>query len=85
LECAGETAGINPVGVNSSGIKKPAEKTGRPVSLLQAAERYKQGGKVIVEQNGIHFISSETFGRDSGKEELNGDFKELVESVVGKK
>jgi hypothetical protein len=90
LECVGETAGISPVGLtpvgkNSAGII-PGAKTGQTFSLLHAAERYKEGNeRVIIEQNGIHFISSETFGRASDTEDkLDGDFKKLVESVVSK-
>jgi hypothetical protein len=90
LECVGETAGLNPVGINPVGLKPsgiiPGEKTGRPFSLLHVAERYKPEweSKVIVEQDGIHFINSEAFGHDPDREELNDGFKKLVESVVGK-
>jgi hypothetical protein len=85
LECVGETSGLNPVGINPVGIV-PVRKTGQRFSLLNAAERFKEGGesKVIIEQNGIHFINSEAIGPDSDKEELNAGFKKLVESVVGK-
>jgi hypothetical protein len=64
----------------------PVRKTGQRFSLLNAAGRFKEGGgsKVIIEQNGIHFINSEAIGPDSDKEELNAGFKKLVESVVGK-
>jgi hypothetical protein len=57
---------------------------GPPAAKPDELEELECVEKVIIEQDGIHFINSETFDRDSDKEELNGDFKELVESVVGK-
>ena len=41
--------------------------------------------KIIVEQNGIHYINGSTFIHDSNNDEkIDGDFKKLVESVTGK-
>ena len=48
--------------------------------LLAAAERIHGG--VILEQNGIPYISSDTFQRGKN-EKLDSDFEKLVDSVIG--
>ena len=52
--------------------------------LLRAAENCRSSVGVVLERDGIHFISDSAKTRDSAKDDnLDSDFKKLVESVVG--
>jgi hypothetical protein len=61
-----------------------AARGGPPSAKPEELEELECVEEVIIEQDGIHFISSEAFSRNSDKEELDGAFKDLVESVVRK-
>ena len=47
--------------------------------------RNRLSDKIIVEQNGIHYINGSAFNHDENNDgTIDGDFKKLVESVTGK-
>jgi len=94
----GRLFGLKPVGPKSEGSKKSNETVGKNKSgLLRTAEKLRPVGlkgnavsegyvvNVIYEKNGIPFISNNAFTPDSGKEKKpDNEFRELVESVIGK-
>jgi hypothetical protein len=62
----------------------------RPFSFFQTDPEilqenfYSMQYDVLYEENGIHYINNSVFDSDYNEKELNGDFAQLVESVINK-